>query len=163
LHQDGRSLRLVVVGGGPLEAVLKDWVARHHLSDTVQLTGPVDQDHIRAHYGAADCFALASFAEGIPVVLMEAMAMAIPCVTTHITGIPELIQNEHDGLLVAPGDDVGLAAAIGLLMDDSTLRERLGRAGRQRIQREYDLERNVQTVGETFRRLLRLPVTHSGA
>ncbi|WP_236101977.1 glycosyltransferase [Methylotetracoccus oryzae] len=163
LKQDGRSLRLILVGGGPLENLLKDWVARHHLTDTVRLTGPVDQDHIRDHYASADCFALASFAEGIPVVLMEAMAMAIPCVTTHITGIPELIQNEQDGLLVAPGDDVGLAAAIGLLMDDPALRERLGRAGRQRILREYDLERNVGTLGETLRRLLRLSLTPPGA
>lgn len=163
LRQSGRSPRLVMVGGGPLEGLLKDWVAGHHLTEEVLLTGAVDQDHIRDFYGAADCFALASFAEGIPVVLMEAMAMAIPCVTTHITGIPELIQNEQDGLLVAPGDDLGLAAAIGLLMDDPALRERLGRAGRQRIQRDYDLARNVGTMGETFRRLLRLSVTQPRA
>jgi colanic acid/amylovoran biosynthesis glycosyltransferase len=156
LRQDGRALRLLVVGGGPLESMLKAWTKDHQLTEHVIFTGPVDQDHIRDYYAQADCFALASFAEGIPVVLMEAMAMAIPCVTTHITGIPELIQNEREGLLVAPSDDVSLAAAIGLLMDDPRLRNALGLAGRARVIREYDLERNTTILGDNFRRLLTL-------
>jgi len=156
LVADGRILRLFVVGGGPLEGALKAWVRSHDLADVVVFTGPVDQDHIRDYYRQADCFALASFAEGIPVVLMEAMAMGIPCVTTHITGIPELIQDGQDGLLVPPSDDVSLAAAIGLLMDDPELRRRIGVAGRLRVSRDYNLERNILTLGETFRRLFAL-------
>ena len=84
--------------------------------------GAVNQDRIRDLYRQAHVFALASFAEGIPVVLMEAMAMEIPCVTTWITGIPELIRNGIDGLLVAPSDELALAAAIARLMDDPDLR-----------------------------------------
>ncbi len=75
--------------------------------------GAVNQDHIRALYEAADIFCLPSLAEGIPVVLMEAMAMEIPCVTTHITGIPELIRSGTEGLLVAPSDLEGLVSALG--------------------------------------------------
>lgn len=154
LHDAGRALRVYLIGAGPLEAELKNWVVAHGLRDVVTLTGPIDQDHIRDYYASADCFALASFAEGIPVVLMEAMAMTIPCVTTRITGIPELIHDESDGLLVAAGDDVGLAAAIGLLVDDPALRRKLGQAGRARVVTDYNLERNMRLLGEKLRSLL---------
>ena len=99
-------------------------------------------------------FALASFAEGIPVVLMEAMAMEIPCVATFITGIPELIRDGVDGLLAAPSDDAGMADAIRRLMDDPELRRSLGRAGRQRVVERYNLEVNIARLGEIFRRRL---------
>ncbi len=154
LTDAGRHLRLFLIGGGPLEAELKNWVCSHGLRSVVTLTGPVDQDHIQDYYRCADCFALASFAEGIPIVLMEAMAMAIPCVTTRITGIPELIHDESDGLLVPAGDDISLAAAIGLLMDDPALCQKLGEAGRVRVRADYHLGRNMAALGEKFRSLL---------
>ncbi len=156
LHDAGRKLRLYLIGGGPLESELKNWVLSHGLKNVVTLTGPMDQDQIRDYYACADCFALASFAEGIPVVLMEAMAMAIPCVATQITGIPELIHDEREGLLVAAGDDVGLAAALGLLVDDPALRRKLGEAGRSRTIAEYHLERNMRMLAEKLRTLLSL-------
>ena len=95
-------------------------------------------------------FALASFAEGIPVVLMEAMASGLPCVTTHITGIPELIRNGIDGLLVTPSDAQELADTLALLMDDPELRRELGEAGRARVSEHYDLQRNVDRLGRIF-------------
>lgn len=153
--ESGRAaLRLILVGGGPLQRELADWVARNRLSEIVTLTGPIDQDHIRELYAQADCFALASFAEGIPVVLMEAMAMELPCVTTHITGIPELIRDGRDGLLVAPGDEKSLAEALQRLMEDPELRERLGRAGRARVEADYQLEQNMAFLARTMTALL---------
>src|SRR5208283_4829474 len=101
------------------------------MEDSVVFEGAVNQDRIRDLYAKADIFAMASFAEGIPVVLMEAMAMEIPCVATWITGIPELIRDSIDGLLVAPSDVDGLASAIARLMDDGQLSRRLGTAGRK--------------------------------
>ena len=80
--------------------------------------------------------------------------MEIPCVATWITGIPELIRNEVEGLLVAPSDVEGLAQAIARLMDDPALRRRLGEAGRRRVLEEYDLERNTAKLSEIFRRRL---------
>jgi colanic acid/amylovoran biosynthesis glycosyltransferase len=157
LSEAGRIVRLFLIGGGPLDAELKNWVCSNGLRNMVTLSGPIDQDHIRDYYSCADCFALASFAEGIPVVLMEAMAMAIPCVTTQITGIPELIHDERDGLLVAAGDEIGLAAALGLLMDDPALCRKLGEAGRARVCAEYNLDRNMRVLAEKFKSLL--PVT----
>ena len=72
--------------------------------------------------------------------------MEIPCVSTWITGVPELIRNEVDGLLVAPSDDQGFAEAIARLMDDAELRERLGRAGRVRVMERFNLPNNAKQL-----------------
>ena len=97
---------------------------------------------------------LASFAEGVPVVLMEAMAMEIPCVATWITGIPELIIDGVHGLLVAPSDEEGLVQAIAKLLTDPDLRLRLGRAGRARVLERYNLDTNTRRMAEIVRRRL---------
>ena len=152
LVRDGRAVRLRFVGDGPDRAALERDVAARGLTDQVVFEGAVNQDRIRALYAQADVFALASFAEGIPVVLMEAMAMEIPCVSTFITGIPELIRPGTDGLLVPPSDDVALAGALATLMDAPALRQRLGAAGRQRVAEKYDLHRNTERLAEIFRR-----------
>ena len=76
--------------------------------------------------------------------------MGIPCVATMITGIPELIRDGIDGLLVMPSDDHALAQAIARLLDDSDLRRRLGEAGRRRVAEKYDLDKNVAHLAQLF-------------
>ena len=154
LVREGHEVRLRLVGDGPDRAMLERETTRQGLGERVVFEGAVNQDRIRELYAAADVFVLASFAEGIPVVLMEAMAMTIPCVTTFITGIPELIRDGQDGLLVAPSDVAGLAAAIARLMEDGALRQRLGEAGRVRVCEKYDLHRNIERLATVFRRRL---------
>ena len=145
-----RSVHLTLVGGGPDRAHLEELVRDLELSGHVTFAGAINQDHIQAYYHAADIFALASFAEGIPVVLMEAMAMQIPCVATNINGIPELIHDGADGLLVSPSDIDGLAAAIDRLIQDATLRKDLGAAGRERIIEAYELARSSDHLAGIF-------------
>jgi len=87
-------------------------------------------------------------------VLMEAMAMQIPCVATRITGIPELIRDGLDGLLVTASSAEEMAAAIARLMDDSDLRQRLGESARRQVMERYDLNRNTAAQAEVFRRYL---------
>ncbi|WP_260705485.1 glycosyltransferase [Edaphobacter flagellatus] len=154
LLQRGRRVQLRFVGDGPDRKNLELMVTERGLAGEIRFEGAMNQDRIRAFYQAADVFALASFAEGIPVVLMEAMAMEIPCVSTGINGIPELIRDGVDGLLVAPSDVEGLAGALARLMDDASLRETLGKAGRQRVQKSYELSANVDRLAEVFRRRL---------
>ena len=150
LASQGRRLRLRLVGSGPDDASLRALANELESPDLVVFEGAVNQDHIRKLYGAADIFCIASVAEGIPVVLMEAMAMQIACVATHITGIPELILNGGDGLLVAPSDVEGMVKALAQLMDDPELRERLGRSARARVLEHYDLKRSVEKLGAIF-------------
>jgi glycosyltransferase involved in cell wall biosynthesis len=146
LLRDGRAVRLRFVGDGPERAGLEQHVAKLDLGQHVVFEGRQNSDRVLELYQQADIFALPSFAEGIPVVLMEAMSMEIPCVTTWITGIPELIRNELDGLLIPPSSEGELVAALARLMDDSGLRLRLGKSGRQRVLEHYDLKRNTELL-----------------
>ena len=150
LVEEGRSVRLRFIGDGPDRAALEQLAATRSIAGHISFEGSVNQEKIRAFYARADVFALPSFAEGIPVVLMEAMAMEIPCVSTHIHGIPELIRHGVDGLLVAPSDVDGLCQAFRTLMDEPHLRQSLGRAGRARVQAEYDLPRSVDRLAAIF-------------
>jgi colanic acid/amylovoran biosynthesis glycosyltransferase len=150
LHRMGRPVRLNVVGAGVYMDPLKEQVKASGLDDVVTMTGPVNQDHILEHYKRADCFALPSFAEGIPVVLMEAMSMQIPCVTTYITGIPELITSGETGLLAPPSDVDELVRQLDCLIQDPALAKRLGEAGRKKVLEDYHLEGNVEMLATIF-------------
>lgn len=150
LLREGRSVHVRLVGDGPERASLAEHVARLGLTDRVVFEGALNQDRVRALYRESDCFVLPSFAEGVPVVLMEAMSMAIPCVTTWITGIPELIENGREGLLAPPSDDEAIAACIARLMDDPELRHRIGQAAREKVLRDYNLARNVERLARVF-------------
>ena len=152
LHHAGRQFQLVLVGAGPDESALKEAVKSAGLQDKVIFTGPLNQPEVRQWYSKADVFALASFAEGVPVVLMEAMAQVVPCVTTCITGIPELIRDGQDGLLVAPSDPIQLAEALARLMDDPELRIALSASASARVMTHYNLQTNVAQLAEIFRR-----------
>ena len=150
LIREGRQLRLRLVGDGPDRSALEKYILDLGLSDFVCMQGALNQDQLKSVYRESDAFALASLAEGVPVVLMEAMAMEIPCVATRITGIPELIAHELDGLLVEPSDPGQLAAALAHLMDDPDLRNRIGKAGRRKILEQYDLLKNTALLAKVF-------------
>ncbi|HJR05851.1 MAG TPA: glycosyltransferase family 4 protein [Pyrinomonadaceae bacterium] len=154
LVREGRAVRLRLVGDGAERRSLEADVAARGLSESVVFEGWLNEDEVLARLRAADAFALASFAEGVPVVLMEAMASEIPCVATRITGIPELIRDRVDGLLVAPASAEELAEALGALMDDADLRRTLGAAGRVRVLEKYDLARNTAQLANIFARYL---------
>jgi colanic acid/amylovoran biosynthesis glycosyltransferase len=150
LTQEGRRVQLRLVGSGPDEESLREHAARSAARECIVFEGGINQDRIRDFYAAADAFCLPSFAEGLPVVLMEAMAMEIPCVTTFIAGIPELIRDGEDGLLVPASDLDALVTALASLMDDAELRQRIGKSGRARVVENYDLRRNVERLAAIF-------------
>jgi len=152
--KQGKKITLRIVGDGVDRQSLEKHVHESGLETAIIFEGAVNQDRILGLYAHADAFSIASFAEGIPVVLMEAMSMEIPCVTTRITGIPELIRDGVDGFLVAPSDAEGLADALMKLMNDSELRKRMGKEARQRVIDQYDLKKNVDLLADVFRQNL---------
>lgn len=152
LLAEGRNIKLCYVGDGPDRASLEQ--AAKPLGEAVYFAGAVNQEQILAFYQQADLFVLASFAEGVPVVLMEAMIMQIACITTCITGIPELIK-PGEGLLVAPSDVNGLAQAIASLIDDPQLRYELAQRGRKAVLQRYELQTNTSKLADIFRHQLR--------
>ncbi len=153
LLAEGRKIRLRYIGDGPDRARLEKTVADSQLNEHIIFEGAVNQDDILQFYQSADIFTIASFAEGVPVVLMEAMMMGIPCVTTHITGIPELI-GQGEGLLVAPSDEEGLAEAIRKLMDDENFYKQIAQAGHDSVMARYELGKNTERLARIFEQRL---------
>jgi glycosyltransferase involved in cell wall biosynthesis len=155
LVRQGRgSLHLRLVGEGRERGELERTIAERGLQNNVTLEGSCNQSRVLDFYRQADLFVLASFAEGVPVVLMEAMAMEIPCIATWITGIPELIRHGVDGWLIPAADEEQLAAAIAHLVDDPELRRKLGKSARARVEEKYNLAVNTARLGEIYRRRL---------
>jgi colanic acid/amylovoran biosynthesis glycosyltransferase len=142
----GRRLSWEVVGDGPLRRRLEREIARRGLAGTVRLAGALPQDEVARRLAAADLFVLTSVVapdgqmEGIPVVLMEALAAGRAAVAPALSGIPELVEDEVTGLLVPPGDSEAVAAAVERLALDPELGARLAAAGRERVARDFRLE-----------------------
>jgi colanic acid/amylovoran biosynthesis glycosyltransferase len=150
LCAEGCSVRLRIVGTGPDREMLKAKIVAQNLVGHVELVGPLPPEAVTKLYAETDIFALPSFAEGVPVVLMEAMAMRRPCVASRIMGIPELIEDERDGLLVRPADVVDVVRAIRTLIEDPALRVRIGVAARERVVRDYDIDVNVARLADVL-------------
>lgn len=145
-----RPVEVVLIGQGLLADSLAGRMGRENLGDRVRLLGPVGQDELPDWYAWADVFCLPSRNEGVPVVLMEAMATELPVVTTRIAGIPELVEDEQSGILTTPGDAAGLAAALSRLADDPQLRQRYGQAGRARVLAGFTPQPNARRLVALF-------------
>jgi len=154
LLAEGRPVRVGLAGDGPDRKQLERFSEENGLSDHVVFHGAVSHHQVREFCSQAHAFVLPSFAEGIPVALMEAMAMEVPCISTSIAGIPELIEPGKNGVLVAPSDTEGLARAVGKLMDYDDFRREIGEEGRRKVLRDYNLQKNVERLGRIFERRL---------
>ena len=154
LARRGIAVKATLIGDGPERASLTQFVEREGLGASVVFTSALSHAETLQHVRSADIFVLASFAEGIPVALMEAMALGLPCVSTTIAGIPELIQTGRDGLLVAPSSVDELAEAIESLANDAAQRNFLGRSARRRIIRDYNLPLNQERLAQCFQNRL---------
>ncbi len=130
----GLAFKLVLVGDGELRPQIEALIAQHHLRDRVEITGWANGAAVRQHILDSRILVLPSFAEGLPVVLMEALALARPVLSTYVAGIPELVEPGVCGWLVPPGSVEALTQAIrtGLQTSLADL-EQMGRQGRERV------------------------------
>ncbi|HLK91671.1 MAG TPA: glycosyltransferase [Polyangia bacterium] len=156
LARQGRRLRCRIIGEGPLREQMQASIDRQGLTGSVELVGARPQAEVRAALEAASIFALPSVVtpegnrDGIPVSLMEAMASGTPVVSTRVSGIPELIEDGREGLLVPPRDAPALAAALARLLDDTELARRMAREARAKIERDFDAGREARKLLELF-------------
>lgn len=178
LRTRGRDFRCVIIGDGPQRARLEQLVRDERLDGHVELTGGLPQSEVIGRYAEADIFALPCLArsvrlrdeeadvlkaieawlepngnvikDGIPNVLVEAMAMGIPAVSTSIAGIPELIEPERNGLLVPPRDPERLADALDRLLGDPAWRRRLGEAAAADVRVRFDRRQNTEALVQIF-------------
>jgi len=144
------------VGDGPDHQMLAEQIAKAGLSDRVELLGRRTREQIAELLRNTDVVVTPSVPtksgkrEGIPVVLMEAMASGVAVVASGISGIPELVDDQVGGLLTPPRDAAALADALEKLQRDPELRQRLGKAGREKVLREFDLTTNARLLIERF-------------
>ena len=152
LAQREKSFRCEIIGEGPLENELRAQIEQLGLQNRVALSGSKPQRDVRRRLAAANVFVLPSVVEpqggmdNLPTVIMEAMATALPVISTDIGGIPEMVVQNETGFLVQPGDAVALAGAIKKVIDDGQLAQRLGRAGYERAREFFSIEKNVRDL-----------------
>ena len=156
LSQREIPYRCHIFGEGPERERLEALHAQYGLEDRVQMPGRIYQEDLRRHLARSDVFCLpcvqdkSGDLDGIPVVLMEAMAMELATVSTHVSGIPELIAHGQNGLLLAPEDAPALADALQRLSDDPAERRRLGQAGRETVVQDYNIHRSAEQMAALF-------------
>jgi glycosyltransferase involved in cell wall biosynthesis len=156
LRGRGVAFRAMIVGAGPERSKLEEQIKRLNLSDIVTLPGAVTQEELVGIYKEATVFALPcrilddGDRDGLPNVLLESMSMGLPVISSPISGIPEVIRNGENGLLVPERDVNALAAALELLLHDAELRERLGRNARSTIVSEMSADAMAQKLAGLF-------------
>lgn len=146
------AAHLTLIGDGPDRGALQDRVTRLGLAGAVRFAGYQSQDEVAAALAQAAVFVLPSFAEGVPVVLMEAMAARRPVVATRIAGIPELVDDGVSGRIVPPGDAAALAQAVCDILSAPDCAARMGAAGRTRVETEFDIAREAERLAALFRK-----------
>ncbi|MFQ5901639.1 MAG: glycosyltransferase family 4 protein, partial [Thermodesulfobacteriota bacterium] len=146
LREKGLNFRCTIAGGGNDIDDIKRVVASLDLAEMINLPGSLLPKEVMELYSKADIFVLPSLSEGIPVVIMEAMAMQLPVIATRITGIPEIVEDRVNGFLVEPESPELLAEKIESLIHNPSLREEMGRKGRAVIEERFNLDKNVRVL-----------------
>lgn len=152
LAAQGTAFELVLAGDGEMRAEIETLIARHGLQGQVRITGWISSGQVREELLAARALVLPSFAEGLPVVIMEAMALRRPVLTTYVAGIPELVRPGENGWLFPAGAVQELAAAMAdcLGQPDEVL-QRMGDAAHQRVLERHDIDTEVAKLASYFR------------
>jgi glycosyltransferase involved in cell wall biosynthesis len=161
LADRGVSVECCIVGDGPMRGRLDDLIVRLSVDDRVRLVGALPTPEVRREVERAMVFALPCVVspteggDGIPVSLMEAMALEKACVSTPVAGIPELVVDGQTGLLAREGDASSLADALERLLEDRRLRATLGAAARRIVESEYNSEANAAILVRLFEQAVR--------
>ena len=151
LAKTGRAFRLDLVGDGDMRLEIEAAIAEHSLEDHVRLLGWQAPAEVRAALEGARCFVLPSFAEGLPVSIMEAFTLGVPVISTYVAGIPELVRDGENGWLVPAADEGALADAMAAALDaDDEALARMGQAGRARTLARHDADNQAKRLKALF-------------
>lgn len=148
----GRTFHLVLAGDGELREAVESLIRQHRLENRIEITGWIGSDRVREEIQSAQALVLPSFAEGLPVVLMEAMALRRPVLSTYVAGIPELVRPGKDGWLVPAGDIDALSLALEELLDaPHAVLNRMGSSARERVLARHDIDTEARKLHTLFR------------
>lgn len=146
------AFELVLAGDGEMRGEIERLITRYGLQQQVRITGWIGSEQVREHILAARALVLPSFAEGLPVVLMEAMALRRPVLSTYVAGIPELVRPGENGWLVPAGDVEQLTAAMAdCLQLPTEALQRMGEAGHARVLERHDVDTEAARLAEYFK------------
>ena len=160
LRDVGIDFSLTLVGEGPDRSRIETAIKKHQLQTRITLTGALTQDGVRHALAQADVFVLPSLAEGIPVVLMEAMSSGVPCISSPVNGIPELIEHQRTGLLATAGNADSLAEQLLVLARDPARCRLMAQAARQKVEQHFNLALNVRQLSHIFGAFPLRPASH---
>ena len=152
--KSGIDAELVIVGEGPERARLENDIEERNLTDRIHLTGALAEDRVLEEMRQADLFVLTSFSEGLPVVLVEAMAVGIPVVAPHLAGIHEVVEDKVTGYLFNPGSWTELASILACLLSTRRRGESTIEKARLRVVSEFDVEKTIEPLLEKFREVI---------
>ena len=152
LHARGIRFELVLAGDGEMRPEVERAIADAELRSQVRITGWIGSDQVREELLAARALVLPSFAEGLPVVIMEAMALARPVLSTYIAGIPELVRPQEHGWLIPAGEVTALCEAMQEVLEAEPQRlHEMGQAGRARVLARHDADREASRLADYIR------------
>ncbi len=144
-----RDVELTMAGGGPVETY-REMAAGLGIGDRVNFTGWVSQDDTRSLMVNADALILPAYDEGLPLVILEALASGTPVICTPVGSIPEVLEQDNTALFVTPGDAAGIADAIAALIDDPAGRKSLAANGAAIYQRLFTMDAFVRSIGSIY-------------
>jgi glycosyltransferase involved in cell wall biosynthesis len=147
-----KNAHFLIVGDGPLFKEIRSTASELGLNDAAHFVGL--QQNVSPYFSAMDIYANSSILEGLPLSLLEAMAMNLPVVATAVGGIPEAVKDEKTGLLVPPGNPAALAERICVLISNDRLRQEFGQAGRARIEESFSMKRMIQDLEQIYSTVL---------
>lgn len=150
LRGEGIAFELVLVGDGPMGLDLQRHIAELNLEDRVSMPGYLTEHETLQVIADADILVLASFMEGLPVVLIEAAALAKPVIASRVAGIPELVEHGETGLLFTPSDWAALEVMLRSLLGDRHSWSRLGKAARLRAEAEFSIDQSAARMRALF-------------
>ncbi len=156
----GEGLKLVLAGDGEMRPEIERLIKEYHLGEYVRITGWISSEQVRQELLATQGLVLASFAEGLPVVLMEAMSLYRPVLTTYVAGIPELVRHKKEGLLFEAGSAAAIAETIQYFFALSTQeKEAMGQAGHDRVFERHHIDVEAdKLIGHFTKALTSLPI-----
>lgn len=151
LNEAGVHCKLVLAGDGPMRDIIEQRIVEYNLSDQVNITGWISSTQVKQLLQESRALVLPSFAEGLPVVIMESLALARPVISTYIAGIPELIKNNKNGFLISAGSVSDLMEAMRKMLEiDVQYLHQLGKSGYDVVRQRHDIKQEVVKLAELF-------------
>lgn len=154
--EGGPAFGVEIAGDGPVTDKIRKMSEQLHVGDAIHFLGPLSRDRLREAYRRADAFVLPSRYEGLPIALLEAWSAALPVIATSVGGIPDLA-GHGNAILVPPEDPDALCQAMARILNDPSMREQMGRTGRDLVRRDYTWDAIADRYEALYRRCMSRP------